>query len=221
MWQDIQKGLIVGTMVMVGGKAVQACDTALLLTLDVSHSVDASEYRLQIDGTADALRDPEVAEALVQGQVALGLIQWSGVGEQEMSLGWARMTTHAEVERFAALARELPRAFVLSSTAPGDAVLFALDQFADVADCGRRIIDVSGDGTANAGSDVAAARLRAERAGVTINGVAIEFMGLVITNFYQRQLVTRDGFVVTARGHLDYPRAIRKKILREVSRVLG
>jgi Ca-activated chloride channel homolog len=198
-----------------------ACDTALILTMDVSHSVDASEYRLQIDGTADALRDPEVIEALVQGQVALALVQWSGAGEQELSLPWARMTSAAAVADFAARTRALPRAFTLSNTAPAEAVYFALSQFADVADCDRKIIDVSGDGTANAGSAVPAARLAAERRGVTINAVAIESMGMAITSFYQRHLITRDGFVLTARRHGDYPRAIRQKILREVSRIIG
>ena len=80
-----------------------------------------------------------------------------------------------------------------------------------VADCKRRVIDVSGDGTPNAGSEVRAARLAAERAGVTINGIAIEGMGLAITTFFDRAVITTDGFVMTARGHREYPRAIRAK----------
>ncbi|MEJ6478806.1 MAG: DUF1194 domain-containing protein, partial [Octadecabacter sp.] len=54
-----------------------------------------------------------------------------------------------------------------------------------------------------------------------INGIAIEGMGLAITGFFNRAVITRDGFVITALTHRDYPRAIRAKILREVSRVLG
>lgn len=203
------------------GSGAAACETALLLTVDVSNSVDAAEYRMQIDGMADALEDPQIAEALVQGQVALGVIQWSGVDRQEMSLPWLRMTGHAAVRDAAARARALPRAFHLSDTAPAEAIHFALARFADVPDCKRRIIDVSGDGTPNAGSAVAAARVAAERQGVTINGIAIEGLGLAITGFFARVLVTRDGFVVTARGHRDYPRAIRQKILRELARVIG
>lgn len=220
-WHVMRQSAISICVVTVLAGAALACDTALILTMDVSHSVDASEYRLQIDGTADALRDPEVIEALVQGQVALALVQWSGVDEQELSLPWARMTSTAAVAAFAARTRALPRAYTLSNTAPAEAVYFALAQFSDVADCDRKIIDVSGDGTANAGSAVPAARLAAERRGVTINAIAIESMGMVITTFYQRHLITRDGFVLTARRHSDYPRAIRQKILREVSRIIG
>ena len=53
------------------------------------------------------------------------------------------------------------------------------------------------------------------------NGLAIEGLGVAISNFYRRSVITRDGFVVTARGHRDYARAIREKILREISRVMG
>ena len=34
-------------------------------------------------------------------------------------------------------------------------------------------------------------------------------------------VIVHDGFVETARGHLDYPRAIKEKILRELAKVTG
>ena len=198
-----------------------ACDTALLLTIDVSNSIDVAEYRLQTDGMADAVLDAEVSEALIQGQTAVAVMQWSGVGRQEISLPWRQIRTIGDVRAFAAEARTMPRAFVMSDTAPGDAILFALDYMTEAPTCNRQVIDISGDGTPNAGSDTRAAAREAERQGVTINGIAIESMGLAITNFFTRAVITRDGFVITARRHLDYPRAIREKILREVSRVFG
>ncbi|MEL6960134.1 MAG: DUF1194 domain-containing protein [Pseudomonadota bacterium] len=198
-----------------------ACDTALLLTIDVSNSIDVGEYRLQTNGMADAILDAEVSEALLQGQVALAVMQWSGEGRQVVSIPWHQMRSIGDVQSFAVQARMMERAFVMSDTAPGDAIYFALEQFADAPDCNRRVIDISGDGTANAGLDTRTAAREAERQGVTINGIAIESMGLAITNFFARAVITRDGFVITARRHLDYPRAIREKILREVSRVFG
>lgn len=214
--------LVASVAVLFGAPGgARACDTALLLAVDVSNSVDAAEYRLQVDGLADALRDPEIVQALIDGQVQLAVMQWSGAERQALSLDWAAMATRADVRQFSRAARALDRAFVLSDTAPAEAIRFALRQFDGVPDCGRHILDVSGDGTPNAGSDVRAARRAAERADVTINGIAIESMGLAITGFYRNALITRDGFVITARGHRDYPRAIRAKILREISRVIG
>ncbi len=201
--------------------AANACETALMLSMDVSNSVDTGEYRIQIDGLADALGDDEIIEALVDGAVMLSVMQWSGEDDQEMSIGWTQMTTPADVARFATQTRLLPRAYVLSGTAPANAVAYALTQFDQVPFCARHVLDVSGDGTPNAGTDVNSARIAAQRAGVTINGIAIESMGVAITGFYQRSLITRDGFVITARTHRDYPRAIRAKIIRELARVFG
>ncbi|NDV01645.1 DUF1194 domain-containing protein [Pseudoroseicyclus tamaricis] len=200
-----------------------ACDTALVLAIDVSNSVDAAEYRLQVDGMADALADPEILQAAVDGQVAIAVLQWSGVGRQEVSIPWRRIGVAADALALSAEARALPRAFTLSDTAPAEAVMAGLALFGEVPDCRRRIIDVSGDGTPNAGGSVPAARTAAEQAGVTINGLAIESLGRgqPITSFFARRLVTGDGFVITARGHRDYPEAIRRKILREISRVFG
>ncbi|MFA8385099.1 MAG: DUF1194 domain-containing protein [Pelagibaca sp.] len=199
----------------------QACRTALILSMDVSQSVDPGEYRLQIDGLAAALRDPEIAEILVRDEVALSVVQWSGVDAQEVSLDWVQMRSPSHVELFAAAVTQLPRAFVMSNTAPAEAMRHALDHFARGPDCTRRVIDMSGDGTPNAGGEVGRVRRAAERAGVTVNGLAIEGLGRAITNFYQRNVITRDGFVETARGHRDYARAIRRKILREISAVFG
>lgn len=198
-----------------------ACQTALILTMDVSNSVDPGEYRLQIDGLAAALNDPEIAEILVRDKVALSVIQWSGSDRQEISIPWRQMKTTFEVAQLALEVRALERAFVLSDTAPAEAIAFSMRYFAQAPGCNRHVIDVSGDGTPNAGSEVRRMRRRAQTAGITINGLAIEGLGVAITNFYRQSVVTRDGFVITARGHRDYARAIRVKILREISRVLG
>ena len=44
--------------------AVAECRQALMLALDVSGAVDQREYRLQLDGLANALLDPQVVAAL-------------------------------------------------------------------------------------------------------------------------------------------------------------
>jgi len=204
-----------------GAVPAYACETALALTIDVSNSVDPAEYRLQVDGMADALQDPEIVEAMIQGEVAITVIQWSGDDKQSVSIPWTRIRTALDAEALATRARLVERAFVLSDTAPAEAIFFALDQFKDVPDCKRRVIDVSGDGTPNSGRDVRMARAAAERAGVMINGIAIESMGLAITGFYNTSVITRDGFVITARTHREYPEAIRRKIIRELARVMG
>ncbi len=193
----------------------------MILTIDVSNSVDPAEYRIQVDGMAAALRNPDIVEAMVSQEAAIAVVQWSGKDKQELSIPWTRIRTSLDAARLATAAQLTTRAFTLSDTAPAEAIRFALPLFADVPDCKTKVIDVSGDGTPNAGTDIRNARNLAERMGVTINGIAIESLGLAITNFYKRALITRDGFVITARTHREYPDAIRRKILRELSIVLG
>ena len=200
----------------------RACDTALLLAIDVSGSIDAGEYAMQSQGLAAALADPEVVAALLQGQVALAVVQWSGKGEQAVTQPWRRMLSPPEIAVFAQTAATLPRRYG-SDTAVGQALDFAVSQFPAVADCSRKVIDISGDGQENVGFTVAAARSHAEAAGIEVNAVAIEDPGqsAPITSFYLKWVVTRHGFALTARGLQDYPRAIREKLLRELARPVG
>jgi len=198
-----------------------ACEVALVLAMDVSGSVDASEYRLQVDGLAAALADPTLREVLVQGQVALTVTQWSGQDAQAVVVPWRRMLSDRDVAQLATTVRGLARAFAVSDTAVGAALTHALAQFAAVPDCKRRVVDMSGDGDENVGFTIGRARTAAQAAGVEVNGLAVESMGLSITNFYRAWVITKGGFVETARGHLDYARAIRAKMLRELTKPSG
>jgi Ca-activated chloride channel family protein len=200
-----------------------ACDTALLLAIDVSGSIDKGEYALQISGLHDALQDPEIIEILLQGQSALAVVQWSGLGRQSLVQPWQRMRSAQDIASFAQTTRSLPRAFTGSDTAVGQAISFAAAQFATVPDCNRHVIDISGDGPENAGHTTARARRSAIAQNITINAIAIEDMGASspITNFYKNWVITPKGFAITARGLDDYPRAIRAKLLQELIKPTG
>ncbi|MFT5346932.1 MAG: Ca-activated chloride channel family protein, partial [Dinoroseobacter sp.] len=120
----------------------RACTTALLLAIDVSQSIDSGEYRIQTDGMADALLDPEVAYALINGQVALMVVQWSGRDDQIVSIPWTQIRTDTDLERFAHASRTMRRAFVMSSTGVGALVRFAHTQFRNAPACTRQVIDI-------------------------------------------------------------------------------
>ena len=200
-----------------------ACETALVLSIDVSGSIDGNDFRLQAEGLALALTDPEVAEALVKGQVALAVVQWSGADEQALVLSWQRMLAPDDVARFAARAAAMTRSYKGSDTAVGQGLRFAQKQFAAVPDCDRKVVDVSGDGQENAGFTDLRARSEAAEAGITINAIAIEEPGpaFPITSYYKNWVITSDGFVVTARGLQDYAKTLRRKLLRELVKPVG
>jgi Ca-activated chloride channel homolog len=204
--------------VALAPRDARACGMALLLAMDVSGSVDASEYRLQVDGLAAALRDPDVTEALLTQRAAVSVVQWSGVEEQELSIPWTRLSEPAEIDALAVQVEEMRRAFRLGNTGVGAAISFSTAQFDDVPDCVLWVMDVSGDGDENVGFTVGTARRAAIGRGIIINGLAIEGPGTgrSITNFYRNWVVTPGGFVETAENHHDFARAIRYKLLREL-----
>ena len=207
-----------GLLLSLLAKPALACQLALILSMDVSTSIDGGEYAYQRDGLADALLDTEVMNVLVRDRVALTVVQWSGANEQRAVIPWRRMHSQGDVQAFSNWVRSMRREFVNSKTAVGSAISFSIEQFRDMADCERKVIDVSGDGASNSGAETSSQSRRAARMGIEINGVAIDIMGNAISEYYRRYVTTPEGFVLTSTGFSDYPRTIRAKLLRELVR---
>jgi Ca-activated chloride channel homolog len=196
---------------------VAACDTALLLAVDVSGSISGDEYVMQMQGLADAMLDPAVIEALVLGQDKVAVLHWSGLHNQRLSLPWQTLQTPQDVAALAATIRNIKRPQDHTDTAIGAALYVALGLF-PVPGCKRAVIDISGDGTENAGTSLPTARAAVAAQGITINGIAIENAHRLplLSEYFRQSVITPDGFVITARSINDYPRAIKAKLLREL-----
>ena len=196
-----------------------ACDLALVLAVDISGSVDANEYRVQMDGLAEGLRDGVVSEAMVRGQARVVLLQWSGSTRQEVSIPWVEITGFAAVEALATRIEQVERPWRNYSTAIGEALDLGLTQFETVPDCKRRVIDLSGDGTSNEGRLPSEIHPALQGANVTVNALAIEESDADLTSYYFEHVIQGEGaFVATATTFADYPSRIRMKLLREVAR---
>lgn len=209
-----------GALALAAPAAAPACEVALVLTIDVSGSVDPGEYRLQMDGLADALADPTVRDALVEAKAHVAVAQWSGTSRQALTVPWRGIGGPGDVAALIAEVRAAPRAWRHYSTAIGDALIFAADLLGEVpAECRRRVIDVSGDGPSNEGTEVTRIRDALVRGGVQINGLAIETTEKGLSDYYRENVIGGPGaFVLTARDFEDYPRAIRRKLLNEITR---
>ena len=129
----------------------RACELALVLAVDVSGSVDSWEYRLQRDGLAAALNDSVVSEALVAAKAEVMVLQWTGAGRQRVTIPWHTIDTFEALHDLTTKVAEDRRVWRNFSTAIGEALEVSIEQFADVAHCRRRVIDVSGDGQSNEG----------------------------------------------------------------------
>ncbi|WP_298260593.1 DUF1194 domain-containing protein [uncultured Litoreibacter sp.] len=199
--------------------SAQACELALVLAVDVSGSVNPHEYQVQMKGLGAALADGAVSEALVVAQAKVMLIQWTGSSRQIVSVPWTQVTDFDAADALAARVGGATREWRSFSTAIGEAVGFSLQQFVQVPECGRRVIDVSGDGVSNEGVPPQELKASALRDGVTINGLAIEASDTGLVEYYRRFLISGPGsFAMQASNFEEYPDRIRQKLLREITK---
>jgi len=197
---------------------VFACELALALAVDVSGSVDTSEYRIQMDGLAAALRDPLISEALVRGQAELLLVQWTGSTRQQITIPWTRIDSFERLDAFADQVAGDPRLWRNYSTAIGEALTYTMAAFEGMSHCERRLIDISGDGLSNEGEEPAEVQQALRDADIVVNAIAIEASEPELTAYFFENVIVGEGaFVVSARSFEEYPARIRKKLQREVT----
>jgi len=196
-------------------------DLALALAVDVSASVDFDEFGLMMGGYAAAFRDAELVARATAGPraaIAAALLLWAGPGARDLAVPWRRIGSAAEAEAFAAAIDETPRVLPPGATALGEALIAAA---ALIARCpfpaARRVIDVSGDGAANAGAPASAGRAAAEVLGITVNALAVVHEEPDLEAYYAAEVITGPGaFVLRAERYEDFAEAIRRKLLREI-----
>jgi hypothetical protein len=192
----------------------------LSLLIDVSGSVETTEFNLQKQGYAQAFQSAAVQNAIlgsVGGAIAVNLIQWSGASQQTQSVGFTLINSAATSNAFAAAINAVSRAFS-GNTAPGNAINYAAPLFNNNGfESPRQVIDVSGDGAQNDGSSTSTARNNALAGGVdAINGLVI--LGEAgVRNFYEDNIVGGSGaFLVVASSFNDFAVAIETKLVREI-----
>lgn len=201
---------------------VAACEIALVLAVDVSGSVDDFEYRIQMQGLADGLRDGTVSEALVAGEAAVMVLHWTGSTRQQVVVPWTRITGFDVLEAFAEEVETTTRAWRNYSTAIGEALQVSAVQFAGAPDCRRKVIDISGDGSSNEGIAPARVRPMLDQMGITVNALVIEGAEPFMTEYFWENVILGAGaFVITANSYKEYPARMRRKLLREVAKQIS
>lgn len=195
-------------------------DLELQLLADVSGSVDSSEYALQLNGYSDAFRSTSVINSILagtNGSIAVQYIEWSGAAQQAVQVDWALIDSALSANAFADALDAVSRAFS-GTTAIGSAINFGYGLFdTNDYDSARQVIDVSGDGTQNDGSNTATARDNAIAAGVdVINGITIGSSSALETFYINNVIAGQNAFHINAASFADFKTGIERKLLREI-----
>ena len=213
--------------------AAEPVDLLLILAADVSRSVDSQKFQLQREGYAAALANPRVLDAIRagrNGRIGVLFLEWSGFGNQKVVIDWMLVDGPKAAQAFGDRLVESPRSFADRTSISGgiDAAVAQLARAPFSAE--RRTIDVSGDGTNNAGRDVGQARDEALALGVTINGLVILSDTPLpwnpehtnppggLTKYYRDNVIGGPGsFVIEAKDFNSFGQAIVKKMIAEIA----
>jgi Protein of unknown function (DUF1194) len=245
--------LLIGAALIVAGPAAAResrgetlVDTALIVSVDVSGSVDQRRFALQMDGIAKAIEDPGVLAAMLSGphaSIMFSMVEWSE--HATMAIPWTRIASRQDALALAARIRRTPRPEG-EFTCVAHMMRFVSDFVLPTlrVKTPRLVMDVSGDGVDNCDDDPATARMRDTlvAAGLTINGLPINegdaaeplgggsfrapgrpfqprtFKPKLLGPWYRKNVIGGAGaFLLPAQGYGDFDRAMREKFILEIS----
>jgi hypothetical protein len=199
-------------------------DTALVVSVDVSNSVDDVRYKLQMEGIAAALEDASVVDAILtgsNGSIMLSLVTWAD--KPKISIPWVKIGSKEEATEVARRIRKLPK--------EGGEFTCVSGMLRTIADklvtqipmkANRVVVDVSGDGkdNCNRGETPDIVRDELVASEVIVNGLPILEGGDKdgLEQWYRDNVMGGTGaFVLPASGFGDFGRAIRQKFVMEIS----
>lgn len=205
------------------------CRQALAIGLDVSRSVDAVEYRLQVQGMAAALTDPEVAALILETPetpVWIAVFLWSGRGEHQLIADWTPVEDEDVLNGLAATIATTRRANLPASTAVGEALVYGDALLGGAGPCPIRTLDVAGDGKNNTGPAPRSVSLPHTD---IVNALAVGLasrdgfqhgepeIGELVAWFRADVIRGPGAFVEAAVGYADFSKAMTRKLKRELA----
>ncbi len=215
MKKSILKSLAIATLLSTASFGA-IVGTELSLLIDVSGSISATEYNLQMDGYGAAFRNAANQNLIINGGgIAANFVFFSGAGQTQVSI-WSLLNNVATINAFATTLENVVRPFS-GQTGISGGLLASRTSFVNNGFEGNRlVIDVSGDGVENVSTD---ANVRAQRdaafaSGIVINGLPIGPASLA--TYYTNNIITSNGFTLPVSTFAGFESAINQKLFREL-----
>lgn len=201
--------------------ALGALDLALVLAIDTSGSISNERLAMQINGYAQAFREPDLVRAVQSGahhRIAATFVMWSDYERQYQAVPWTVIADGTSALQFAdAIVHGL--APTPGWTSISGAIRYSAALFASApAAAERRVIDISGDGSNNDGPPPAEARDAAVAQGITINGLPILEVEPELDRYYREEVIGGpSAFLIVVRDRGSFATAVLRKLLAEVA----
>lgn len=210
-------------------KAATPVDLQLVMAVDVSRSIDEVEAELQRRGYIEAMTNERVIDAILSGEtrsIGVCYVEWAGTHYQQTVIDWMLIDSGLAARRFSEKLAESPRTSQ-SWTAVGQALVYSAKRFDDLPFASRpRIIDISGDGRTNDGPPAELVRDKLVADGIVINGLPVMMNrtsfgrppDTTLDKYYEENVIGGPGsFMIVAANFDDFSRAVRTKLIREIS----
>lgn len=201
-------------------------DTALVIAIDTSASINDERYELQRTGIAEAVESQQFMNAVTGGMIgrtAISVMQWSE--DSFVAIDWRIIVSRADARKLAAEIRGMPRmqatmTCVAKAISAATALLIPWTE-----DATRRVIDVSGDGKDGCGQSgranedgMRAARGIAAGLDITINGLPIINDEADVAEWYGANVIGGPGsFMEVADSYADFGAAMKRKLVQEIA----
>lgn len=197
-------------------------DMILVFAVDVSYSVDATEFRLQMDGLALAFQSQAVHRAIASGpyrRIAVAVSQWSDESHQVVGIPWQVIDGPKAALAFSQRLVREPRRIAEGGTATGAAMRHAGALLLSAPfKTFRRVMDISSDGRSNRGIWPSNMRNQLAAKNITINGLAILNEWPTLNHYFENHIIGGPyHFVIVANTYEAYSEAIRIKLLKEIA----
>lgn len=209
--------------------AEMSVDAAIVFAVDTSSSIGPELADLQRRGHAEALRSPEVEAAIAGGATgcaAVAYVEWSSATWLRTVLPWTRLCGRDDALAAAAVILEQGDDGTVSRGRGRTSISYGIEASSLMLDrlpgrAGRKIVDISANGTNNDGRPVAGARERVIAKGHVINAIVLERTEPGVSDdlpgYFRDSVIGGAGaFVVTPTGPADYARALRRKLVMEI-----
>ena len=188
-----------------------ACAAALVLLMDVSGSIGAADWRLQVDGHAEAIRAPAILRQVEAGGLAVTAVQFDH--NARVVLPWRVLRTAQDAQDAAEAIRGMERTGAgMTATS---AALEAAEAALDAAPCGdREVVDLVTDGPPNAGDDTEPVRQRLIARGAQVNGLSV---GRDAADWMRESVVSPFWFALAVEDWAGFAAAMRRKLVMELT----